>query len=446
MFWLIRATALAVTPLILFTISPAVAAEYNHALSSADKDDPFDGVLGVRYNWQFHTSAISREAGCEPGTPACDATTSSVSEMKSERTVHTLDIDARFGLYHDMELYFLFPFILSDQTNLSFADGVSRDNSSIFPNGDSALFELPNTGAVRKGFGDMTVGLRYSPMSQWRKPYYPTLTLNFAYQAPTGSLKKADNADVGKGLHQIHIEIAASRKLNFVEPYFAMYGHLRMPNNSGSDTTLYKQYDAQTQRFVGPGHQLGLVMGTEWFAWDRPRKDGKPDRFATIDLGFSAIYTFQGREATDLFEALGNSTCDENTACASASSTMSNKLLTQYDHSAEPGVTHAITYMDGITDVSPYGILGAWANVRVRPIPYLELSLGFKYEYETAHFLTFADTGEDTNGDGIKLPTTQNPTNEYNPVFNSDVDYPGNRLRSEGSHNFNVMVSISGRI
>jgi len=74
------------------------------------------------------------------------------------------------------------------------------------------------------------------------------------------------------------------------------------------------------------------------------------------------------------------------------------------------------------------------------------MAFRFTYAYETGHFLTNADPGMNlkktatttmlSNADGDKA---------FNPVFNSDVDLPGNRFFSEGAHMYGIMLMLTGR-
>jgi hypothetical protein len=421
---------------------PAAAAERTSVMSSADGTDRFDGTLSVRYDWAMRRSAIGREFPCDPTVPGCPATPATVSkpELDATRVTHTLDIDARIGLYHDLELRISLPVVLSDRTDLSFADGVDFTNSQIDDGSARRLFEVPHDGPSRTGVGDMRFALRWAPLAQWRQPRHPTLLLAAAYTAPTGTPRRPGNTAVGEGLHQVHIEVAASRLWRFVEPYFALHGDLRFP---APGRTLFRNYDDAPQTRVGPGHVLGMALGAEWFPWRTVRADGKAERFARIDTGVSASYTFRGREYTDLFEALGTSPCAGDPACVGS---RSNKNMAAYDRTLA-GAQGGPQSMDGLVDVASYGTIGAWVGAGVQPIPNLEIGLQFLYRHETAHLLTNADTGKDSDAGNDTIEwVNASGRNEYNPVFNSEVDEPGRRLRSSGADVFGVMVRISGKL
>lgn len=421
---------------------PADAAEYTTTMSAADKDDVWDGALTVRYEWLLRQSSISREYACDATEAGCPSDGGVVrrSEVDSSRMSHRMDIDGRIGLYKDFELFFTLPFVLADQTELSFSPGVSRANSTVFPDAGPAFFELPDAGRERKGFGDMRIGLKYAPMNQFRNHHHPTLFLSLMYTAPTGEIRRANSDGVGEGLHRIRFDIGASRRIKFADPYFGLHAEYR--TGSGASGTMFKDWDADTQKYTAPGPEVGLKAGVEFYIWNPPLDNREPERFATLDIGFSARYIFDGREYTDLFDALATSACAGDASCVSPNST---KNLMAYDRTRD-GRTQPITWMDGITDVSAYGIFGTWLGINVSPIKYVSLGFRFSYAYETGHFLTNASIGsnlDSTNGN-IEL-TNVDGRNEFNPVFNSDLDSPGNRFYSEGAHNYGIFLTLSGK-
>jgi hypothetical protein len=415
-------------------------------LSSGDSSDAFDGSLSLRWDWSLRDVSISREFYCDSSVPGCPSvpSTQTRSELEAQRVRHVLGIDARIGLYRGFEFYLDLPLVISDRTNLSFANGVGIGNSSVYDGTVDSLFPVDHEGAKRSGIGDLVLGFRYAPLQQWRVPQHPTLVLDLGYEAPTGKVKRADNSAVGEGVHTLHLAIAASHRIRFVEPYFQLSGDVRFPNTTSESATLYRNHDSATQMRVGPGATLGLTAGTEWFPWRLPRPDRKPGRFATIDLGFSAAYTFPGREATELFEALGTSPCaGRGTSC---SGTRPDKNLLAYDRTLD-GVQAGIAGMDGITDVSGYGAFSVWAGFRVQPVQFFELAFRFTYTRETARFLTNADTGKNLDSTNNTIDwKNANGQNEFNPVYNSDVDDPGRRFRSDGGNIYGVLLYLTGKL
>ena len=435
------------------TLPGAVASEHTSVMSSADDGDPFDGSLSLKWDWQLSRTQITREFLCNSvTTPSlCPGGNKQVlvKELDAEHRRHTLNIEARIGLYHDLELFATFPFVVSDVTTLDFPDGVAAalGNSSIVPPTGSALFAVPNESRNRTGFGDMQVGLRYAPLAQWRQPAYPTLRLALTWTIPTGEVRRADTDGVGLGLNQLRLEVTASRRMAFAEPYFGFWGNLKFP----SANTLFVNYNQDTQKHISPGHDVGILVGTEFFPWDNPRPDGKKDQYFSIDVGFSAMYTFQGRDYTDLFDALGtsNSPLLAYTRQSQNPDVVQNPLVPS-QNIADPNV---LQRSNGITDVAPFGTFTVWSGFNLQPVEFFELSFRFTYTRQTAHLLTMADVGQDLDGgmvNGLAGVNFKNSAaggnkNEYNPVYASEIDDPGKRLRSEGTNIYGVMVMLTGK-
>lgn len=401
------------------------AAEITTVMSAADEGDPIDLAVYPAWNFSLRTATISREDGT-PGQYS--------DILTSRRTTHSLDVNIRIGLYHDLELFTVLPVVLFDQTKLR---SVSNPGASYSP-----LVTAPYDGRKRSGFGDMTLGIRYAPFQQWRDPFYPSWVVSVAWTLPTGRLMKATNGQVGRGVHWITFETAISRRISFLEPYFDIFGTLNVPGG----TTLFREY-RDTQKRVWPGAHVGLAFGGEFVPWEVKRADGKRKQYATVDIGFRATFVFQGREYTDLFEVFGNSACSQNDGSADCITDAlgGQKTLSQYDWTLRnAGDDPYPKYMDGITDVAPYAVYSTWIGFNVQPIEYFSLGFKFMYSRETSHVLTQASVGDDLDGGGVQY-TNGFGKNEYNPVYNSSVDNPGNRFKSEGANVFGVMLMLQGR-
>lgn len=404
-------------------LAPAAAtaqAIVTDVLDAADGDDPFDAAIEVRYQFHSHKADLTREFPCyrTDGNAACTAKDLVLfgNELTASRTIHTMTISPRIGLYHDLELALDLPIILFDQTKLDFATGVSdATNSSVDKAGDAAgsLFLVPNVGQQRSGFGDMDISLKYAPYNYQRDHTEPTWVLGLTYTAPTGKVRKTTNTDVGQGIHALRIFTTISRRaLPWIEPYFDFHGVFRFP----ASDTLFKD-GGPTQTLVSPGNSMGLMLGTEFLPWEDNDKDARVE----IDIGMLADYFFEGREYTDLFEALGGSQCNANPACLLTAHTLDVK-----GKQASPSRT------DGITDVEHYANFGTWIGVHYQPVKYIQFGATFAVNWQTDHLLTNADPGKDLDGDGQVLETGARG-NEFNPVYVQSLDAPAGDRELSGS-------------
>lgn len=417
---------------------PAHAVETTDVLDAFDdqNNDPFDFALRLRFQSDKRNSTIGREARClvgdALGAGICGSSgTVYARELKYERTKNTIGVDARFGLYKDLEFYVTFPFVVSDQWKHDFVDGVDRSNSLIYPAKDSeVLFASPYSSRQRSGFGDMIFGLKWAPYNYYRDSTHPTWVFGIDLKIPSGTAMRATNDGVGEGFYELGLYSTISRRaLTIFEPFFNLHGNFRFGSSGG----LFTNQGATQGRDVDPGNQLGSQFGLTIVPWE----DVNDDKRVEVEGGFGMDYIFRGREYTEIWEALASASnpCQAATGCV-------NTLHTRSD----PGADGKLTQTDGITTVEPYGRFAGWAAVHYQPIKYFQISAKMGWMRETAHFLSFADPGKDLdNHNGVEVKNSNN-TNEFSPVYLPSIDTIGQRIRLLDASNTVFMISISGKL
>lgn len=415
----------------------AHAVEVTDVLDAFDDDnnDPWDAALRVRFESESRNSTIGRETRCLTGDAIGNGLCSTsgniyAREMKYQSTKNTTFVDARFGLYKDLEFYVTFPIVTSQHSQLDFVDGVDRSNSTIYgPKDSEVLFQAPFRGAARSGFGDMIFGFKWAPYNYYRDPTHPTWLFGVDLKVPSGQAMKADNTGVGEGMYDLGLYTTISRRaLQIFEPFFNIHGNIRF----GSDSGLFKNYGPTQGRDVDPSSQIGSQFGLTVVPWE----DVSADKRVEIEGGFGMDYIARGRAYTEIWEALASASnpCQAATGCV-------NTLHTQSD----PGADGKLTQTDGITTVEPFGRFAGWAAVHYQPIKYFQVSAKFGWSRETAHFLTFADPGVDLDGkNGVEVKNSNN-TNEFSPVYLPSVDTVGQRIRLLDASNTLFMISVTGK-
>ena len=417
------------------------AAEVTDVLDAFDfdNDNPYDLSLRLRYGQDSRTAVIAREMRCLSedlvGNAYCPEGSRTIfaQELTYARTRQTFYIDARVGVHHDVELYATFPLVISDSWKHSFLEGVGHGNSSIHPaNDQAAVFESDYTSQDRSGFGDMVVGLKWSPMNYYRDTAHATWVLGVEYMAPTGTPMQATNDGVGQGIHELRFYTTISRRaLHIIEPFFNIHGNLRF---GAADGLFVSQ--GETQVHTAPGSTVGTQFGTEIIPWE----DLKQDARVELEFGFRMDYVFRGREYSEVWEALASpdNPCQADEGCTNTSHSKSD-----LDKATQ---RHTIT--DGVTDVEQYGQFTGWASLHYQPIKQFQLSASFGYAVDTPHFITFGDYGENLdNTNGVQQANSQDPPkNEYSPTFLPALDAPGNRLRLQDAATWTLMLSISGKL
>lgn len=423
--------------LVVLAALPGRAAEVTNVIDAFDGEKIWDGILGLRFVHTRRTSLITREWICQSDdnvtasgrNPLCPGGNAVVDtrQLASSESINVLNIDFRAGLYKDLEFFITFPIVLGWTSSLEHDEGVSGSNSLVSTALRPSLFDVPYESTNRVGFGDMVMGLKIAPFHADRDPMFPSWVIGVEYLAPTGSVRTAGDSAVGGGVHALTMSTAISRKvIDWAEPYFKLHGTLRFAD-SGSPF----QNERVTQTLVSPGHSLGLLVGTEFFAWGTP-SDDQP--YVAIDLAFQADFTFEGREFTEIFDALGTSSCDPGANCH-------RTVLTRGDQNPDGSPRKT----DGVTDVEQYGRFGLSTSVVYQAMQYIKVRVGFNYWHTTSHFITFADAGKDLDAQNNVEHSNSENLNEYNPFYNENYDDFGKRFRVDDKNTFEVVLSIEGQ-
>jgi len=428
---MLRSVAVIATGLSLcfFLVQPftAQAADATQVLTGFYGDKTWSGYASLRFEHIQKRSSIVREWVCTKGDSLCPQNSAVLDTKQLRFSEHSsiLNLDMGTGLYRHLELYASVPIVLGWQSRLNHDRGVSAGNSLVSTGLTSTLFDVPHQSANRVGIGDMTVGLKWAPVHTSENSLWPTVLLGFEYLAPTGKPRSAGTANVGGGVHAFTLYSAVSQSFGrWVEPYLRVSGTVRT-----ADPTGPFKHKVVTQTRVSPGHSMGMAIGTQI----HPLANTAVGKDFRADIRLTADFTTDGREFTELFDALGTSACDPSGQC-------DQTLYTRTRFDETPQKT------DGITDVEQYGQLGASLWLNYDALNYLSVQLGGVYKYTTPHYITFADAGKDLDGRGAVEWANSRGQNEFNPFYNRSYDEYGSRFLVESSHDFRILVTVKGQL
>jgi len=469
------ASACAILLLPVALPAPTHGAEITDVLDAFDyeNDNPFDFNIEPGFRQQIERGRITREAGCssteEPDRCPDGDVTLFNRELDYRRVTNFVDIDVRLGLYRDLEFYVGIPIVVSDRRALEYADDVSGLNTTVNPDrgrvladldpstsdiygdyfGTYTLFNVPDDGIRRSGMGDMALGLRWSPFNDSRNKHAANLTVGFEYVAPTGKPARRTNRGAGRGVHEVAFSIAASRRFTtYLDPYFGLSFRLPIAASSG----LFEAHPNSST--TAPGASFLTTAGTELVM----AEDEDRGTYYSFDLGVDFGYTFEGRDYSPLFDALGQSRCNNLTpaqagygsggpdgnayrpgpeldpndvGCAWVVQQPGNAQTTR---GQTPGSTPYVH--DGITDVEGYASIGGHTGFNLQFSPYVKFQFATFLRYQTPHYITAASAGRDADGDGVVNldPDPDAPAvAERNPNYNLALDSVGSRFRFENS-------------
>lgn len=464
---LVPALAFLATSGVVIAGSTAQASEVTRVASSFEEDNKFDLHFGVGYDFDFKRASILRE-----NSAGGDARLNKDLIYQQQR--QTVTVGMEIGLYHDLSVYAELPIVVADNRNYSFDDEagnciypqdvgsgnditdincVNKTNSTtirdtIIPRdgfdgkettdpfgqytGEDTdlIFQAP----VRRGLDQINVGLKYGILNQDKRSHLPNWVIAFEGRFAIGTPMEMSrdiqvddpktNHTVGRGIHELGVWTALSRRYRFLEPFFG--AHWRYAFRAGN--TQFEKYPNQVK--FNPQSEAGLYVGTEIIPWERKAKQQK----VAIILAGSARLKYGGRAYSEVWELLAGSPalvgsnapgqgaqCDRNAAVAYA---QQNPGDPDGFYAADVSGGDCKKFV-GITDVDDFAIFGARVALDFHFNKFARLSLGTDLKTETQHYLTNASRGDPkASGD----PDVVEPDERgANPIRREVVDQVGRR-------------------
>ena len=491
--------------------------------------DPFDFHIEPSFTFQYTSAQISREAPCVPklegnesplvvnnprlvvSEARCqEARFVTNKEMLFTGTRSQLDLKLRAGLYKDLELRFNLPYVFVNSRKLSYDNQdsdpsrrVDASNSSVAPRIDcdpgadgrcvrreaDAVFSPTDTDAqkvdkldrfnayryfeletpkeyLRQGFSEPSIGLHWGVFNDERDDTKAALNLGIDYVMPIVPIARANNTDVGRGVHELQFRVASSKRFSWIEPYFAAQYFLPF---AASDSPI-RQIDPanQGQIFTNPPMKGELTIGSEFI----PYEDTKTGARYGIDLRFAFGYISEGRDYHPMFDHMTRSQCNnktlrevlpryeagvlqnpEDVSCAWIARQPSNAdIQPVYDLGQVVADNELDRYSfrtDGIMTVESHGFFRGMLGFYLQPTRNFQLKGLVALEHQQEHFLTNSRTGKDiddsleTTPDNTVDLTGPDARLERNPVYNPSYDSAGERFRINSMNTWTFMVTTA---
>jgi hypothetical protein len=418
-----RFHAVVVALLALLPVAEVRAAEITRIASSGEPNDPFGMYLTVRYQREQEKAKIVREAHQQGDVQ-------DVAELSYLSVDNRLLLEARIGLWQDLEFRYALPVVFSQSQSWSYADGTNSETSTIARNctqadgaltdpncptngaGRRAIFEVPHS-SYRTGLGNMSFGLAYALFNERKDPSKPMWILGLDYEAPTAPMRDPTvptsldaPGTLGDRVHKYTLYTAFSKRLGVADPYFRLHytlpwrgpgfysncdhpdpATMAAPGNCGTPEW------SRAETGIKPAHTGGVTFGVELNAYE----DLKAQQKVAMDLRVIGNYVSEGRYYNQLTDVFG-------------------KLLYTQDH-AQLGGSFGLT---------------AWAA------EYLGLNATATVLYATEHTLTEEVIGRDLGGDpGVEVPA-EGSTREINPNFDYRADMVSRRFRASEAFTFRI--------
>ena len=467
--------------------------------------DPFDLHLSLGFVQTWESSKIKRESNVGPDGKESDAGfTHNIENIASyKHSTSVLNMRADVGLFRDLGLFFRVPFVLADDRSLDDLDGSATGVNERFGRAsDTAtgdpFFKLPFKAPTRSGVDYVAAGLRYSIFNQTRDPTKPTWTLELEGRFGVGEPLHACNASpdtisdaayraaglskpaggngaytqcntpgasvyddttnrwyrdprdggrspgISRGTNAVKFGMMVSERYRYVEPYGGFWFMAEFQKR-GTDMGDFAGIQGVITNH--PPLQGGFIAGLMIHPWENRESF---QRFS-IDLKFRGTYVSQGRDYTELFDALGTS------GASSLVAPNPTAYHTLVDGSGKPVLDkngqnqsvgdygHTINFT-GVTDVEAHGIFGGSMGFVIQAGEFIKFHAGLGLTYVQSHLISSSDAcnpdfqpspGDAGRCQNVRSSTsatggatsTATVTGAPNPNHRANLDLPGRRFR-----------------
>lgn len=470
-------------------------AQFTEVVDAFDVGDPYDFNLSIAYEHIRKKAQISRE--CNPSATervcvsgAYNDFISTEKVLESKEISHIIDITALFGIFHDLQLKVEIPIIVQRSSELNLADGVSQTEADRILNDPASglpLFEVPFVSTNRSGIDYFVTGLEWGILNQARNPSWPTWNVYVEALWGVGKIMKpsghaggtkygteADGGDAGISRGNIGLRggTRIGRRFKYINPYFGFEFLVEFPKREAPyPFNNDKVYDGEVN--LKPPIRGFIDFGLEVIPWEVQAKNQK----FFIDLRFIGGYVSEGRDYSELYDALGT-TKNPSLNYMNGDNTCYNETTGQYeygDSGCPPGdsfwereITNGAdftkrwkTWYDargdgselwtGLTDIENYGTFGGRFTVGFITSKWFKIMAGIGVTYNQPHFITFADecnsanytTTADEVNSNCEMGPPKSPFSEssFNPDFRAAIDWPGNRFKLTSTLLLDIFVN-----
>jgi hypothetical protein len=419
---------------------------YTEVADAFEEGDVLDVNVHLGFRRSVASGTIAREVideSSEDGRSRRHFIDVAEHEHVRNELVFQLDV----GIYRDLMLFVRVPVVLGDDRELSAPSGDRCPLGSTLesclaleepvPAGaDPRLFDLSRTlrSGRRSGVPSVDLGVAWGVINQYRKRHLASWVLLLETSIDTGEVVHACvgsdcEPGVSTGTAKLKLESRWSYRYRYLEP-FAGIAHTFQWVTGGEK--LYEPAgDLAGAVDPEPPSRSAATLGVAIIPWE---DRGRFQRFE-VDLKSEASLISSGRDASPLFDALGDS---------------SNPHLTAANYDRVPsdvGPTPVVVDFNGLTNVEAHAELAFDAELVMQAARYVRFALGLGFSYLTPHLLTGApacNTGVEPMGpNDTRIGGCEDGI--LNPLYRPAIDAPGQRFRLHDQLTFRLMAAAIGQ-
>ncbi len=457
-------------------------------LDSFDSEagDPFDISIAVGFQYSSKSARILRETAVfEPGLTTGGFTARTMNVASYAETTTKLTPRIEVGIYKDLALYSRIPIILNNARTLGELDGSAGKIGEVAAAapGEAPLFTLPFNAPERSGIEHVALGLDFAILNQARDFTKPTWVFGAETRISAGTPMHACNADadipcahpgdvnrngqfdkdvvganglelesqavasrepgVTRGTVALEVHSLMSKRIKYIEPYGGISALFEFPTG---DETDYGQSDFEGALVNHPPIVGNVSVGMMVHPWENREKFMR----LTFDMRFEGEYHSEGRDYSELFDALGSTSVASMRepkwaryrGCAAADG-CTGETISVVDASSSK------TYFSGLTVVEGYGSYRASGSATWRIAEFVKLHFGLGLRFDQPHGISH---DQPCNPDLKDRPLESGPchfvaaenqvgaTGIPNPAYHPVINAVGRRFYVDDSLTFDLFA------
>lgn len=463
-------------------------AEATQVVDAFDAGDPFDLNLSVGYQYTNQTADILRET-----FGGGDTKTMEVARYKE--STHRLNTRADIGLYRDIALVLRMPIILANDRSL---DAIGNANAGPGTAGTSIdvdkntqlpipLFQMPFRAPTRSGIEYLAVGFDFGILNQYRDPSKPTWVFGFEgrfdVSSPmhacnaspaSGQVQCADPGDVNRngkydsteldstgtiplenstirsrkagvsrGTTGLALHTYVSKRIKYIEPY----GGLRMLAEFPTAKSDYDALTFEASLVNKPPIEGTVIVGLAIIPWEVRSEFQR----TTLDFRFTSTYRSEGRDYSELFDALGSSPARSLRAPAWSG----YRAGTNDPSISVIDPTSRRVYFNGLTDVQQHIKNRLSAEFTWQAARFVKFALGAGYTAIQSHYVTYDQacnanfTSDATQSGPCRKDNASNASTPFtvtgipNPNYRQAINVTGRRFMVSNADAFDGWINAT---
>lgn len=469
-------------------------AEITQVVDAFDDTDPFDLNLTLGYQQTWSSATIRRETFiAQPGLSGGGFINDTMNIGTYSQSTSRLNTRADIGIYKNVALVLRMPIILSDDRKIEGVDGSDKRQSVVLEGAPGEqLFRLPFNSPTRSGIEYFAVGLDVGVMDQYRDRTKPTWVIGVEgrfdvsepmhacnaspkplnqpgkqvdcaypsdinrngvsgesiYNTPNasnleGTFSGARKPGVSRGTTGLEAHTFLSKRIKYIEPYGGFRALFEFQSNSSD----YGGTSLKGSLVNHPPLRGSIIMGMSVIPWE------VRDQFQriTFDFRLTGTYVSEGRDYSELFDALGSSDAPSIRSANFAEYQANPDAGTQGQTPSVVNPNSQKVYFTGLTDVQQHGVYNLSAQFTWQAGEYVKFNLGGGYTLVQSHFISFDQAcNPEFNGSLQKAGscksisgTRQRATGIPNPNYRAAINVPGRRFKVDDSHAFDAWLNAT---